>query len=178
MPHSSSLKSPSPLTVGILEIQGAFLEHRAAVERAATSLGLVVDVVGVRQVCDVKQEMDGLIIPGGESTTIGLFLKRNHMLEPLQKWIKTKGKVTWGTCAGMILLAKDMENKKEDQQSVGSNLGRINLFKGGPIKTTALYFLLANALIESIALTKNVISKSKQKIRKANHYCLPAFFIL
>ncbi|XP_041366014.1 probable pyridoxal 5'-phosphate synthase subunit PDX2 [Gigantopelta aegis] len=116
MPYSSSLKSRGRITVGILEIQGAFLEHQTAVTSAARSLGLEVDVEGVRQVSDIKPEIDGLIIPGGESTTIGLFLKRHHMLEPLRSWIQSSGKVTWGTCAGMILLAKGMENQKEGGQ--------------------------------------------------------------
>ena len=56
-------------------------------------------------------------VSGGESTTMSLYLKRNNMMEPLKTWIKDEKHVTWGTCAGMILLSKVMENQKEGGQT-------------------------------------------------------------
>ncbi len=62
--------------------------------------------VEVRRV-EQLQHIDGLIIPGGESTTIGKLLVSYHMLEPLKHLIAS-GQPVWGTCAGLILLAKDI----------------------------------------------------------------------
>lgn len=107
------------ITVGILEIQGAFLEHRVALEKAARLLGDGTDLIirEVRTPDHVTNELDGLIIPGGESTTISIYLKRNNMEEPLRQWIHDKRHVTWGTCAGMILLSKVTDNQKVGGQS-------------------------------------------------------------
>lgn len=120
MPQAGpEIASMVAITVGILEVQGAFLEHRVALHNAAKSLNHKIDlrIVEVRTSDDVKQELDGLIIPGGESTTISIYLKRNKMEESLQSWIADKRHVTWGTCAGMILLSKLTENQKLGGQS-------------------------------------------------------------
>ncbi|XP_046329777.2 pyridoxal 5'-phosphate synthase subunit PdxT-like [Haliotis cracherodii] len=106
------------LKVGILEIQGAFLEHKISLLAAAKELSddVTVDVIGVRNVSHITSDMVGLIIPGGESTAISLFLRRNDMEQPLKDWVKDKHHVTWGTCAGMILLSKVTENQKKGGQ--------------------------------------------------------------
>lgn len=88
--------------VGILGFQGAFLEHEQAVRRLGHE-PLVVRYPGE------LEEIDGLILPGGESTTMGKLLNRTGMMEPLREKIKN-GMPVWGTCAGMILLAKELEN--------------------------------------------------------------------
>lgn len=88
--------------IGILGFQGAFVEHELQIK----SLGQeAVDVRYPQQL----EELDGIILPGGESTTIGKLLLRTGMLEPLREKI-LKGLPVWGTCAGMILLAKELEN--------------------------------------------------------------------
>lgn len=111
LPVDSSKKDK--LAIGILEIQGAFNEHHVALRKAQKCLNIPdLEIIGVRHPDHISDNMDGLIIPGGESTTISLFLKRNKMDEPLRKWINSKGHVTWGTCAGMILLSKQTENQK------------------------------------------------------------------
>ncbi|XP_071181794.1 pyridoxal 5'-phosphate synthase subunit PdxT-like [Mytilus edulis] len=111
LPVDSSKKDK--LVIGILEVQGAFNEHHVALRKAQKCLNIPdLEIIGVRHPDHISDNMDGLIIPGGESTTISLFLKRNKMDEPLRKWINSKGHVTWGTCAGMILLSKQTENQK------------------------------------------------------------------
>lgn len=60
-------------------------------------------------------ELDGLIIPGGESTTMGLIAERWGLVEPLRAWVHG-GKPTWGTCAGMILVAERAEGQKQGGQ--------------------------------------------------------------
>ncbi|WAR03456.1 PDX2-like protein [Mya arenaria] len=102
----------SPVNVGILEVQGAFMEHKVSLQKAASSLDLEIHVHGIRTAGDITDSLEGLIIPGGESTTISIYLKRNNMEDVLRKWVLNERHVTWGTCAGMILLAKVTENQK------------------------------------------------------------------
>jgi 5'-phosphate synthase pdxT subunit len=84
----------------VLALQGAFLEHVNMLRR------LGVQPVEVRLPEDLV-DLDGLIIPGGESTTIGKLATQFHLMEPLHQFIDN-GKAVWGTCAGMIFLAKDI----------------------------------------------------------------------
>ncbi len=90
----------SVYTVGVLALQGAFLEHINVLRR------LQVRALPVRKPEDLDA-LDGLIIPGGESTTIGKLLLRWNLLDPIRAFIDA-GKPVWGTCAGLILLAKDI----------------------------------------------------------------------
>ncbi len=86
--------------VGILALQGAFREH---VERVRQ---LGVDAVEVRRP-EQLAGLDGLIIPGGESTTIGKLMVQYGLLAPIRA-LAQAGAPVWGTCAGMIILAKDI----------------------------------------------------------------------
>lgn len=96
------------LRMGVLALQGDFAEHLAMLER----LEVVGRAVRLPQELD---ELDGLIIPGGESTTIGKLAVAYHLVEPIQAMIRA-GKPVWGTCAGMILLARDVGR---DQPLIG-----------------------------------------------------------
>ncbi|MFN8531160.1 MAG: pyridoxal 5'-phosphate synthase glutaminase subunit PdxT [Anaerolineae bacterium] len=87
------------MKIGVLALQGAFIEH----EKMLRSLGA--EPVEVRLPEDL-QGLDGLIIPGGESTTIGRLATEFGLTDPLRQFAQTKP--TWGTCAGMIFLAKDI----------------------------------------------------------------------
>lgn len=91
------------MVVGVLALQGAFLEHEKMLEK------LNVDFIEIRKKEDLKTHIDGLILPGGESTTIGKLLKDLDIYEDL-KLIIQQGLPTFGTCAGMILLAKKLYN--------------------------------------------------------------------
>lgn len=95
--------------VGALALQGAFREHA----RAFRELGA--DVAEIRQLKDLKN-LDALVIPGGESTTIGKLLRDLEIMEPLREQIKN-GLPVFGTCAGMILLCDEIENS--DQPRLG-----------------------------------------------------------
>lgn len=91
------------MVVGVLALQGAFLEHEKILEK------LNVDFIEIRKKEDLKTHIDGLILPGGESTTIGKLLKGLDIYEDLKLMIQ-QGLPTFGTCAGMILLAKKLYN--------------------------------------------------------------------
>lgn len=86
------------MKVGILALQGAFIEHQHILER------LGVETVQVRLPSQLEG-LDGLIIPGGESTTIGKLAVEFGLLEPLRQFGKQRA--IWGTCAGAIFLSKD-----------------------------------------------------------------------
>ncbi len=87
-------------TIGVLALQGDFAEHKAILER------LGVQAREVRVPADLAG-LDGLVIPGGESTTIGKLLETYGLLEPIRER-GASGFPIWGTCAGLILLAKDV----------------------------------------------------------------------
>lgn len=90
------------MKIGILGFQGAIIEHRQHIE----CLGH--EPVIVRYPHELET-VDGMILPGGESTTIGKLLNRTEMMEPLRAKIQ-QGLPVWGTCAGMILMAKELVN--------------------------------------------------------------------
>ena len=87
--------------IGVLALQGDFEAHRKAIERAGA------EAVEVRTAADLKW-IDGLIIPGGESTTMLKLLDSENMFEPVHRFGGTKP--IFGTCAGAILLASDVLN--------------------------------------------------------------------
>ncbi|TVP86740.1 MAG: pyridoxal 5'-phosphate synthase glutaminase subunit PdxT [Acholeplasmataceae bacterium] len=94
------------IRIGILALQGAFVEHAAILKQ------LGADTFEIRQRKDADQEMDGLVLPGGESTTMGKLLKDLDLHEPLKQKIE-QGLPVLGTCAGLILLAKDIEGRED-----------------------------------------------------------------
>ncbi|WP_400250087.1 pyridoxal 5'-phosphate synthase glutaminase subunit PdxT [Methanomethylophilus alvi] len=89
------------VTVAILALQGAFIEHEHVLDR------LGVDRFEIRQRLDLERPFDALIIPGGESTVIGKLLKDLGILSPLRDRIE-KGLPVFGTCAGLIVLSKNV----------------------------------------------------------------------
>ena len=89
---------PHGPTIGILALQGAVREHRRAVER------LGAPVLPVKRVEELAL-IDGLIIPGGESTTIGKLMQAYGLIDPIRRRA-AEGMAVFGTCAGLILLAK------------------------------------------------------------------------
>ncbi|MCB9147663.1 MAG: pyridoxal 5'-phosphate synthase glutaminase subunit PdxT [Caldilineaceae bacterium] len=100
----------SESTIGVLALQGAFLEHVKMLRR------LGVQAVEVRK-AEQLAALDGLIIPGGESTSMGLIAERWGLVEPLRQWVHS-GRPTWGTCAGMILLAERATGQKRGGQTL------------------------------------------------------------
>lgn len=91
------------MKIGILALQGAFIEH----SKILSSLG--VDHFEIRQKQDLQQNFEGLILPGGESTVMCKLLHELELFAPLQEKIQN-GLPVFGTCAGLILLAKNIAN--------------------------------------------------------------------
>ena len=92
-------------TVAVLAVQGAFLEHRLMLEKLGAR------VIELRQARDLEQSFDRLVLPGGESTVQAKLLREQNMLEPLRERI-AGGMPVLGTCAGLILLAKNVEGNE------------------------------------------------------------------
>jgi pyridoxal 5'-phosphate synthase pdxT subunit len=88
------------LKIGVLALQGAVREHIRQIEE------LGCEAVPVKSVADFS-ELDGLVLPGGESTTMRKLLDRYELLEPIRA-LADKGVPMFGTCAGLILLAKEI----------------------------------------------------------------------
>jgi 5'-phosphate synthase pdxT subunit len=88
------------MRVGVLAMQGAFVEH----EQVLARLGVEASRVRLPQ---HLAGLAGLIIPGGESTTIGRLLRQWELLEPIRAYAQS-GRALWGTCAGLILMAKEV----------------------------------------------------------------------
>ncbi len=99
--------------IGVLALQGAFIEHVEKLKR------LGIEAREVRLPADLEG-LDGLIIPGGESTTIGKLIDRFGLREPITR-MAAEGKAIWGTCAGMILVARevDQETRARSQPLLG-----------------------------------------------------------
>jgi pyridoxal 5''-phosphate synthase, glutaminase subunit Pdx2 len=162
--------------IGILALQGAFAEHRKTVE----TLGA--EAFEIRQKKDLtERELDGIILPGGESTVIGKLLYELDLFDCLQKKIKD-GFPVMGTCAGLILLAKNISNDTHQylatmditakRNAYGRQLGSfhtISSFKGiGYIPMTfirAPYIEEAaeSSGVEILARVKGNIVAAKQK---------------
>lgn len=101
---------PKPKKIGILALQGDVSEHVDALQSAAKKLKLAVMVTEVRTAEDLK-DLQGLIIPGGESTTMDTLIRRAGMAAGIKK-IKN----IFGTCAGAIMISSSILNKEEAQQ--------------------------------------------------------------
>lgn len=91
------------MRIGVLAVQGAFIEHEQMLRK------LDVETFEIRRKEDVSQPLDGLILPGGESTVMGKLLQELGLFEPLHKQI-VQGLPVLGTCAGLILLAETLSN--------------------------------------------------------------------
>lgn len=91
------------MQIAVLALQGAFIEHEQMLEK------LGVSTIELRQKSDLGKPFDGLIIPGGESTVQGKLLRELDMFDDLKARIEN-GMPVFGTCAGLILLAKSIQN--------------------------------------------------------------------
>lgn len=91
------------MRIGVLALQGAFIEH----EHMVAQLGA--EAFEIRQKKDLEIPMDGLIIPGGESTVMGKLLKELDLYDLIKQKIQ-EGLPVFGTCAGLLLLAKKIDN--------------------------------------------------------------------
>ena len=138
------------MTVAVLALQGAFLEHEKMLEK------LGADWFEIRQPRDLDRPFDGLILPGGESTVQGKLLRELGLFEPLRARI-AGGLPVFGTCAGLILLAKRLKDDPTvhfglldvtvERNAYGRQLGSFHAeapFAGGP--SVPLSFIRAPAI--------------------------------
>ncbi|KAJ5287086.1 Glutamine amidotransferase subunit PdxT [Penicillium angulare] len=114
------------VTVGVLALQGAFIEHVLLLKKAVEQDASDWEFIEVRTPEELAR-CDGLVLPGGESTTMSLVAARSNLLEPLREFVKVLRKPTWGTCAGLILLAESANRtKKGGQELIGGLDVRVN----------------------------------------------------
>ncbi len=97
------------MEVGVLAVQGDFAEHIAVLKR----LGVQGREVRLPH---HLEEIDGLIVPGGESTTLSRLMSLYELRKPVE-WMAQQGKAVWGTCAGMIMMAHEID--EEDPVPLG-----------------------------------------------------------
>lgn len=168
------------MKIGVLALQGAFIEHVKMLDRLGT------ESFEIRQKNDLNTDFDGLIIPGGESTVIGKLLVELGLFEPLKEKI-AGGLPTFGTCAGLILLADQLSNDKHHyfatmsitakRNAYGRQLGSfrtVSSFKGiGDIPMT---FIRA-PFIESVRNNVEILATVNDKIIAArqNNQLVTAF---
>ena len=155
------------LKVGVLAVQGAFIEH----EKKLIDLGI--EPIKIRQKKDLENDFDGLILPGGESTVQGKLLKELDLFDNLQKRI-LDGLPVLGTCAGLILLAGHLSNDENTyfgtlpvtvrRNAYGRQLGSFHAtsdFKG--LGSTKMTFIRA-PFIEEVNPEVEVLAKVDGKI--------------
>jgi len=168
------------MKIGVLALQGGFAEHIAKLQ------SLNVETFEIRKKTDLAIQMDGLIIPGGESTTMGKLLKDLQMYDILKSMIE-EGLPVFGTCAGMILLAKEISgtdashfgvmNIRVKRNAYGRQLGSFyteNEFKGiGIVPMTfirAPYIESIGPEVEILSTVDGHIVAAKEKNRLATAY--------
>lgn len=106
--------------IGVIAIQGAVEEHVVALQKTLAERGERGEVVTIKQ-RGIVESCDAIVIPGGESTTIGRLMQREHIIEEIKTAVKERDIPILGTCAGLVLLAKegDEEVAKTGQPLIG-----------------------------------------------------------
>ncbi len=166
------------MRIGILALQGDFLNHVAVLD------GLSVESVLVKTPDDL--DVDGIIVPGGESTTMSLLIQSSGIYEPL-KALLHGGLPAFGTCAGMILLASSLMDGRTDQvtfdaidivvrrngfgRQVASFETDIDVFgvEGGPLKAV---FIRA-PVVEKVADGVEVLAEVKYNFADSTNRVVP-----
>jgi len=131
------------MKIGVLALQGGVIEHLNHLK------ALGIEDVEVKTLSDLEN-LDGLILPGGESTTMGKILVQRNLLEPLKKKI-LEGLPVWGTCAGMILLAKELEGDTYSHLSTMDIKVKRNAY-GSQLDSFTTNVLIKEVSTESIPL--------------------------
>lgn len=132
------------MNIGVLSFQGGVAEHLTQI-KALGHKG-----IEVKKEADLEN-IDAIILPGGESTTIGKLLKITGLMDPLRKKIQ-EGMPVWGTCAGMILLAKNIESESTSHLGVMNIKVRRNAFgtQIDSFKTKKIIHEVSNKEIELV----------------------------
>lgn len=114
------MTASTTVTVGVLALQGAFVEHITLLQQATAQVqhdGQTFEFLQVRTAAELSR-CAALILPGGESTSISLIAERTGLLEPLRDFVKVQRRPVWGTCAGLILLAESANKSKTTGQEL------------------------------------------------------------
>ncbi|HEV2036698.1 MAG TPA: pyridoxal 5'-phosphate synthase glutaminase subunit PdxT [Candidatus Dormibacteraeota bacterium] len=111
MPGAGKKRREGAPVIGVLAMQGAFAEHLRALEACGARTRLV------RSLEDLDG-LDGIVLPGGESTTMTMLMERMGLLEPLRRAI-ANGLATLATCAGTIVLAREVSDGMAEQHGLG-----------------------------------------------------------
>ena len=99
--------------IGVAMLQGARHEHCEAIQHAALEMNIAVEIVELRKASQIDSSIDGLILPGGESTTMRIASQSESLLDEIFNWLSQfPNKPVLGTCAGAILLAIPGENRE------------------------------------------------------------------
>ena len=160
------------MKIGVLALQGAFAEHI----KIFNSIG--VDCFEIRQLSDINNDFDGLVLPGGESTVMGKLLHELNLFEPLKEKIEN-GLPVFGTCAGLLLLANDIQNDDRKhfatmpitvkRNAYGRQLGSFNAeAEFGEMGVIPMVFIRA-PYIESAQKGTKVLSEVNGKIVAAQY---------
>ncbi|KAH9889594.1 SNO glutamine amidotransferase [Xylariomycetidae sp. FL2044] len=117
------------ITVGVLALQGGFSEHLSSLRKAARQQPNDTEDFQFIEVRTPDQlaTCDALVIPGGESTTLSLVAAQSGLIEPLRAFVKVNKRPTWGTCAGLIMLAEEASaTKRGGQELIGGLQVRVH----------------------------------------------------
>ena len=147
------------MKVGVLAFQGGVIEH-------LNQIRLLGDIpIEVKKEEDLN-DIDAIILPGGESTTIGKLLKVTRLIEPLKEKIKN-GLPTWGTCAGMILLANEIEGQELNYLDVMNIKVKRNAFgtQKDSFKTQKVIDEVSDEKIELVFIRAPYITEVKENVK-------------
>ncbi|MGI5984975.1 MAG: pyridoxal 5'-phosphate synthase glutaminase subunit PdxT [Clostridiales bacterium] len=162
------------MMIGVLALQGGFIEHINTLNK------LGIDSFEIRKLSDLEnKQIDGLILPGGESTVIGKLLRETGLFAPIKEMIDS-GVPVFGTCAGMILLANKLENDPSvyfgaiditvKRNAFGRQLGSFHTVEEfqsiGSVPMTfirAPYISEASDVVEILAASKGNIVAARQR---------------
>ena len=150
--ESADVENVKHGVTGILAVQGAFAEHAAVLDKLGAPWKLL------RAAEDFDESIDRVILPGGESTTQGKLLHSTGLFEPIAAHIKA-GKPVFGTCAGMILLAKKLDNDDNVYFGALDAVVRRNAY-GRQLGSFQLLPILVQRMIRSVSRTSHWYSSA------------------
>lgn len=161
------------MRIGIIALQGAFEEHKKMLDKIVNT-----DSFFIKTKDDLRKEMDGIILPGGESTSIGQLLKEFDMHNRLKYLIEDEMPI-FGTCAGMILLSKKTSDDEifkletfpanVKRNAYGRQLGSFNTFDNFEKHKNVPMIFIRAPYIESVENNVEILSCVKEKIVAAKY---------
>ena len=171
------------MRIGVLAVQGAFIEHEKQLAAVAAHSGELIECIEIRQKTDLER-IDGIVLPGGESTVQGKLLKNLDIFDELQALI-LQGIPTLATCAGLILLAQTLKDDPVkhlatlpvtvQRNAYGRQLGSFSVSSDvGEITNFPLVFIRAPYITEVSSDTKilTIVNHHIVGVEYQNQICL------